>query len=216
MEHLIPHLLEAGIPADRLEIAAPTWGSALTPEECFAVYDPFLRRANLPTFSFKAAGLTRAEISLALNFYSAVRAAADLSGGEGVVLTFESDTWLRRDFVSRLGDLLTDLSGRHWDYVSLGEGVGTRPPGAAASYYAPTRAYEPPHQWVFRCTDSMMFTVDFMKKLQKSFVPFKEIIDWEMNFQLMLNGGTALWADPPLAEQGTWYSRATSSIFHHS
>jgi hypothetical protein len=131
--------------------------------------------------------------------------------GGGLVMTLESDVWLREDFVPRLREVLADAAAG-WDYISLGEGVGTRPPGAPASYYAPTKAYKPPHQWVFRCTDSMLFSVEFLKKLKGTFVPFKEIIDWEMNFQLMLHGGKALWADPPLAEQGTCYSRLMTSL----
>ena len=127
------------------------------------------------------------------------------------MMFLESDIWLREDFVPRLNDLLKDTEGRPWDYLSLGEGVGTRPPGAS-SYYAPTKAYIPPHQWVFRCTDSMLFSTEYLHRLSHTIIPFKEIIDWEMNFQLMLHRGKALWADPPLAEQGTCYSRLITTL----
>lgn len=212
-ERLIPHLHAVGLPPDRIHVCAPTWGSELGLEEIFRVYDPFLERGNIPTFSFKAFGLTRAEISLGINFAHAIHHAAR-AAYDGPILTFESDTWLRADFVPRLADLLTDLSANYpnWDFISLGEGVGTRPPGAPSSYYAPTKAYPPPHQWPFRCTDSMMFSPKYVAALAKSYPPFKEIIDWEMNFQLMLNKGQALWADPPIAEQGTWNQRFPSSL----
>jgi hypothetical protein len=58
----------------------------------------------------------------------------------------------------------------------------------------------------------MLFTAEYMQKLSKTFTPFKEIIDWEMNFQLMYHKGVALWADPPLAEQGTCYARTETSL----
>ena len=206
-DRLMPHLKSVGIPEERIKICAPTWGADLTVEQIFTAYNPYLKRP-VPTFTFKGAGLTRGEISLGLNFYAAV---VDAAKSDGLVLTLESDVWLRPDFVPRLNDLLADAKGP-WDYISLGEGVGTRPPGAPFSYYAPTKAYTPPHQWVFRCTDSMLFTSDYMKRLQGTFVPFKEIIDWEMNYQLMLHKGVALWADPPLAEQGTCYSRLITSL----
>jgi hypothetical protein len=206
---LIPHLTAVGIPADRIQICAPTWGADLTVDQIFAGYNPYLKR-EVPAFTFKAACLTRGEISLGLNFAAAVKRAAE--GPEGLVLTLESDVWLREDFVPRLKALLEDAAGRPWDYISLGEGVGTRPPGAPTSYYAPTKAYTPPHQWVFRCTDSMLFTTDYMKRLHTTFLPFKEIIDWEMNYQLMKHQGKAFWADPPLAEQGTCYSRLITSL----
>jgi hypothetical protein len=207
-DRLIPHLLDVGIPADRIRICAPTWGSDLTVEQIFSAYDPYLKRP-LPTFTFKAASLTRGEISLGMNFAAAI---ASASQEEGHIITLESDVWLRADFVPRLQELLSDAANRPWDYISLGEGVGTRPLGVPASYYAPTKAYDPPHQWVFRCTDSMLFTTDFLKRLNKTFTPFKDIIDWEMNYQLILHRGKALWADPPIAEQGTCNSRLMTSL----
>ena len=210
-ERLIPHLLETGIPKDRIRITAPCWGSEMTVDDIFKMYDPFLAR-GIPSFSFKAAGLTRSELSLGANFAAVVQSAASTIPAGKLVMTLESDVWVRRDFVPRLHELLADASGQTWDYISLGEGVGTRPPAAPASYYCETRAWKPPHQWVFRCTDSMLFTSKYMQKLSKTFVPFKEIIDWEMNFQLMYHRGVALWADPPLAEQGTCYARTETSL----
>ncbi len=216
-ERLYPHLLERGIPADRIRICAPTWGSEMTAEQIFSIYDPFLKRGGTPTLTFKGLGLTRGEISLGANFCAAVADSVQRKD-EGLIITLESDIWLRADFVPRLLDLLADLEAQKgmsegaWDYVSLGEGVGTRPPGAPASYYAPTRAYVPPHQWVFRCTDSMLFTTGYLQRLSRTMIPFREIIDWEMNFQLMLNKGVARWADPPLAEQGTCYARLATSL----
>ena len=206
-DRLMPHLLSVGIPAERIKICAPTWGADLTVEQIFAGYNPYLKR-EVPTFTFKGASLSRGEISLGLNFAAAVKAAA---AQEGLVITLESDVWLREDFVPRLVALLADAT-QPWDYISLGEGVATRPPGAHPSYYAPSKAYQPPNQWVFRCTDSMLFTTDYMKRLNRTFLPFREIIDWEMNYQLMLHKGKALWADPPLAEQGTCNSRLVTSL----
>lgn len=241
-ERLLPHLLKRGVPADRIRLCAPTWGTDLTPEVIFRVYDPFLKRGKLPAFSFKGAGLTLGEISLGLNFAAAVRDAVGCGGPAAAVrdavassksdggsqdpqkpeyfITLESDVWLREDFVPRLRATLAaamsvaDLSGAQPDYISLGEGVGTRPTERAnTSYYTPAAVFKPPHQWVFRCTDSMLFSRRFLERLSKSIVPFKEIIDWEMNFQLgFLHGAQALWADPPLVEQGTCYNRMATSL----
>lgn len=217
-ERLLPHLVAAGVPADRIRLCAPTWGSDLSLDFIFKVYDPFLRRMGaareLPAFSFKSSGLLRGEISLALNLYAAFREAAALEP-DRAVLILESDVWVRSDFIPRLNDLLADLRQRYadiWDYVSLGEGAATRVPGAPASMYSPTRAYPPPHQWVFRCTDSMLFRVEFLKRVCQTYIPFKEPTDWEMNYQLGMLGGKALWTDPPLAEQGTWNNRLATTL----
>lgn len=211
-QRLIPHLLMRGIPQTALKVCAPTWGDTLDNSTIFKVYDPFLVRGNLPAFTFKAQRLTKGEISLILNFFACIQnAATDLSGDEAIIV-LESDVFLRRDFVPCLNDLFADISGQEWDYISLSEGVGTRPPECDKSYYAKTKGYTPPHQWVFRCCDSMILHRRFVEKLAKTLIPFKECLDWEMNFQLMLHGGKAIWADPPLVEQGTSYCRMDTTL----
>ena len=211
-KHLLPHLLMKGIPKDRLRICGPTWGDTLTDEIIFKVYDPFMPRGKLPAFSYKSARLSKGEISLNLNFFAAIQSAAkDLSGNESVMI-LESDVFLRRDFLSRLNEGLVDVSGQEWDYISLSEGVGTRPPGHAPSYYAPSKVYPAPHKWVFRCTDSMILGAEFVKKLTRTFLPFKECLDWELNFQMILHQGKSLWLDPPIAEQGSYYFRDASAL----
>ena len=208
-ERLLPHFLSRGIPADKLLCCAPTWGSELTSELIFQVYDPYCR-VGLPIFTWKARCLSKGEISLVLNFFAAAKLACDQQWK--TVLIFESDSWLRQDFVPRLNDLFQDLATKEWDYVSLGEGVRTRPPTCEPSLYAVTKAYEPPHQFVFRCTDSMLFKVSYLQKILTTLFPFRECLDWELNIQTMSHKGKALWADPPLAEQGTAVGRQETTL----
>jgi len=203
-ERLIPHFLSRGVPPEKLACVAPTWGSDLTTEQIFQVYDPYCRQ-GIPVFTFKARCLSKGEISLVLNFALAARVAVEK--GFQRVLIFESDTWLREDFVERLHDLLHDLKGKEWDYVSLGEGARTRPEKCDPSMFAKTKAYTPPHQFVFRCTDSMMFHVSYLQKILSTLFPFRECLDWELNIQTMAHKGKTWWADPPLAEQGTAVGR---------
>jgi hypothetical protein len=209
---IIPHLIMRGVPKESLQFIAPTWADTLNTEMIFKTYDPFLNRGLIPSFSFKAACLSKGEISLVLNFYSVLRHFLDNSREDQALLVLESDSYLRRDFTPRIVKIMKDLSGQDWDYVSLGEGVGTRPPGCETSYYAEQKLYDPPHSWVFRCTDSMLFSGKFVKKLAGSLLPFRECLDWELNFQLMLHRGRALWADPPIAEQGTCFGRFGTSL----
>ena len=208
-DRLVIHLDAVGIPNDIIQFMAPVWSTDLTSEIIFNVYDPFLPR-SVPCLTFKGRGLSKGEISLALNFYSCVKDAVENKYQKVIVL--ESDIWLRNNFVECLNDLMDDLKNKVWDYVSLGEGVGTRPPEAPKSYYSKTKAYNPPHQFVYRCTDSMLFSLSFLQKLVSTFIPFREIIDWEMNYQNLLHYGKPLWADPPLAEQGTCFSRLITSL----
>ena len=208
-ERLIPHFLQRGIPADKIVCCAPTWGSELPSELIFQLYDPYCRQ-GVPVFTWKARCLSKGEISLVLNFFAAAKLACEQRWNS--VLMFESDTWIRDDFVPRLNDLLEDLSTKEWDYVSLGEGVRTRPPNCDPSFYAKTKAYEPPHQFVFRCTDSMLFKVSYLQKIVTTLFPFRECLDWELNIQTLAHKGKTWWADPPLAEQGTAVGRQETTL----
>jgi hypothetical protein len=193
-----------GVPCEKVCWVAPTWGSTLTEKEYFAVYDPFKNSG----VSFKSRNLSRGEVSLALNFYAALRAAA---AGSGPALFLESDVYLRPDFCERLEQIFTDLSGRPWDYVSLSTGVGTRPVGCG-SLFSKTRCYVPPHNCVFRCTDSMLLSSEYMKRLLPVFLPLHDALDWHMNILCSGLGGKAFWADPPLVEQGTCFRRDVTSL----
>ena len=208
-ERLVPHFLSRGIPQEKLCCIAPTWGTDLKSEDIFKVYDPYCRQ-GIPVFTFKARCLSRGEISLILNFAVAARMAVEQQ--YKTVLIFESDSWLREDFVQRLCDLLEDLKEKEWDYVSLGEGTRTRPEKCDPSMFAKTKAYTPPHQFVFRCTDSMMFKVSYLERILTTLFPFRECLDWELNIQTMAHKGKTWWADPPLAEQGTAVGRQETTL----
>ena len=209
---IVPHMIMRGIPKDSLRFISPTWSDNLDNSSIFKIYDPYLNRGGIPPFSFKSACLSKGEISLNINFYSAVRHAVDNNREDQLMVIFESDSYLRRDFVPRMNQILADLSGTEWDYVSLGEGVGTRPPGSNPSYYSEQKIYPAPHAWAFRCTDSMMFHPKFLKQLASTLLPFRECLDWELNFQLALHQAKAIWVDPPVSEQGTCFRRYATGL----
>lgn len=209
LARLMPHLLERGIPAHKIVLCGPTWGDELSTETIFKFYDPFCR-PSLPIFTFKARCLSRGEISLVLNFIAAAQEV--VARGLQRVVILESDVFLRDDFVERLDNLLEQLRDKPWDYVSLGEGARTRPPGCDPSLFGPTKLYTPPHQFVYRCTDSMLFQVDYLRKVLTTIVPFRECLDWELNVQNMIHHGVVYWADPPLVEQGTGCGRMATTL----
>lgn len=202
------HFKAVGLPQEKIAYGAATWGSELNRDLIYTVWDPFLR-PGVPNLTWKSRCLSKGEISLVLNFFSAASDA--VKNNYKHVLIFESDVYLRKDFMQRFGDLWKDLSGS-WDYVSLGEGIGTRPSGVQGSYWSPTRAYTPPHEFVFRCTDSMLFRGEFLQKVVQTILPFRECLDWELNYQLAAHRGKAFWCDPPLAEQGSSRCREPSLL----
>lgn len=214
---LLSHLPKCGIPLEAVHWVRGPWGSEISAEDFMKVYDPFnVRYGFNMAMSFKSAALLRGEVSLVLTFYVAIQEALALADAQGkppeIFLFFESDVVLRPDFLERLESVLNECSTREWDYISLGEGVGTRPKGGDFSYFVPTRLYAPDHQFVFRCTDSMLFGRSFLEKLRLTLLPFRECLDWELNFQIILHRGVALWADPPLVEPGSGRWRSASLL----
>lgn len=199
-----------GIPMEKTRIGASTWGQQITSKIMFSVWDPFLR-PGIPNHTWKDRCMSKGEISLVLNFHEIATDA--VRNNYTYVLIFESDTYLRSDFVPKFTELWTDLSGKEWDYVSLGEGVGTRPPKVSSeSYWSPTRAYPPPYWAVYRCTDSMLFRVSYLAKLLTTLIPFGCTMDWELNVQALHHKSISLWADPPLAEQGSCFNRDSTLL----
>jgi hypothetical protein len=200
---LCEHLPRRGIPLDKVTWVRGPWGSTLTSTQYFAEYDPFEERfGSKMALNFKSAGLLRGEVSLVLTFKEVIWQA--LCNGADIVVVFESDIVLREDFLERLQKLLEKARGRSdWEYISLGEGVGTRPPGHTPSYFSETELYSPGTLFPFRCTDSMVFRRQYLEILEQTMKHFRECLDWELNVHLQAVKGRALWADPPLVEPGS-------------
>jgi hypothetical protein len=197
---VLPHFLMRGIPKSHLKLACPVWNDTLTDQIIFNVYNPFLERGNLPNFTHKGASLSKSEISLNINFYNIIKHAEnDISGNESILI-FKSNTYLRRDFGERLSKIMVDLSGTEWDYVDIGK-------MNSKTYYAPTEIHKS-YEHLAKCTcDSMLLNSNFIKKITKTFLPFKDSLEWELNFQILLHKAKAFYADPPLAESGSIVSR---------
>jgi hypothetical protein len=156
--------------------------------------------------------MIKGEISLILNFYFAMRDAVEK--GYKTILILESDVFLRPDFEERLIKIFMELEKRGddgWDYVSLSDGVGTHADGYVNNYMD-QKVCEPPHQFMFRCTDSMLFRTEILKKIIGTLLPFRDCLDWELNYQFALHRGKGLWAEPHIVEQGSTKSRDISLL----
>lgn len=208
-QRLQDHLRARGIPESKWVQMAPTWGTDLK-EDVFTLYDPFAPRPGCPYLTWKGRNLSLGEISLVLNFWSGVDDAIEHE--YKTVLFLESDVFLREDFATRMDDLMRALEGKPWDYVSLSDGVGTRAARQNMSIYAPTDVFKPPHSFPFRCTDSMLFRVEGLQKMRPAAFPFRDCLDWELNWQLHTAKAIPLWADPPLVEQGTVKNRMATTL----
>jgi len=210
---LVQHIQERlpEYPIHKIQFCAPTWGTTLTDDLCLQVYDPWLARPGWPSFTWKNRCMIKGEISLILNFYNAMKHALDNKYKQ--VLILESDVYLRNDFAERLTIILKKLEERteSWDYVSLSDGVGTHAAEYTGNYMAQTIC-DPPHQFVFRCTDSMLFRTDIFSKIINTLLPFRDCLDWELNYQFLLHRAKALWAEPHLIEQSSNKNKLMTSL----
>jgi hypothetical protein len=196
-----------GFPVDKIKIAGPTWGTSLSSTLCFQVYDPYLPRAA-PSLVFKNRALTRGEISLILNFYSAIKNAYE--SGYKSIMILESDVIFHHQFTQRLETIFKQLADKTWDYISLSDGVGTHlgdytqnAPLYGQWLSAPQTVIPAPKFFTFRCTDSMILGHRFIEHLYHHLIPFRDCLDWELNFQLYSMKGVGFWAEPHIIEQGT-------------
>lgn len=206
-KRLETHLTKNGIPLSKIHYVAPTWSDTLTSQEIFKHYDPFAQRP-IPCLTYKGRCLTLGELSLIFNFWAAVDKAIAMNI-ENVII-FESDVILRPDFTERLQTVL-DKDDR-WDYISLSDGVGTHAPRENTSLYAESVLLPAPHQFCFRTTDSMLFKTDFLRKIRRTAFPCRECLDWELNYQCMINNGRAFWIEPHIVEQQSLKGILTSSL----
>ena len=206
-ERIVKHLKRHDAPEEKIRIAGPTWGKNLTTETCFQVYDPFLSRP-FPCLVFKNRALSRGEISLVLNFYSAIKDAHER--GHKVIMILESDVKMHHEFGDRLAEIQRQLKDKVWDYVSLSDGVGTH-----SEEFEPNKERyglwwsslqtikEMKSALVFRCTDSMLLNTEFITYLYHNLIPFRDCLDWELNYRLYAKKGKAYWAEPHIVEQGS-------------
>lgn len=190
-----------GAPNEKVKITAPTWGRELTSEDCFKVYDPWLPR-EFPCFVFKSRALLKGEISLVLNFHAAIMDA--VKEGHQQILVLESDVLFRHDFTERFQKIMETVQGTEWGYISLSDGVGTHAKNILFGEWYKEQSVEPAgSSFPFRCTDSMVFHRRFFEPLTKTLIPFRDCLDWELNYQHYLHRAIVLWAEPHIIEQGS-------------
>lgn len=217
-KRLVNLLTTHGVPKDKMRISAPTWGSTLTNEEIWKVYDPWMTQRSWPSFTFKSRALLKGEISLVLNFLAAAQDA--VNNKYETILVLESDVYLRPDFSERLEKVVEEANLKYpdWSAISLSDGVGSHSASAAnRSLFAEQTVMECliyPGNWKFpfRCTDSMVLRGSFLEKIIGTMIPFRDCLDWELNYQLFIHNGLCLWAEPHIVEQGTCKKRDISTL----
>jgi hypothetical protein len=197
------------IPSTSYTLGLTCYGSDLTAEDAWRVYNPWVDRGPVERQrNFNSYNLKMGEISLCINWATA--AAAAIKGSYGCVMFLESDVIFSDGFLTKLGAALGAFESRdEWDFLSLSEGPNLRPPRAAGEANKPAW-FKAPDYFHTRTTDAMIFRVGMLRKILGSFFPFAEVLDWELNYQLTLHGSRSFWLDPPIIRQGSGREYATT------
>ena len=214
IEYVCSNLLKHGFSRSKIGLSCPTWGNTLSDELCWKVYDPYIQRP-FPCINFKCRWLLKGEISLVINFFNAIQDAA--KNGYQRILVLESDVMFRHDFAERFKIVMEKARTiESWSYISLSDGVGTHSNNVSfGQWYAQQDLKEPNTEQKhapFRCTDSMIFNRPFIEYLSGHMLPFRDCLDWELNSQIYMFSGKAMWAEPHLIEQATQKRISSSSL----
>lgn len=184
------------------------YGDTLPHEVIWKVYNPWRKHRALLR-SANSFNLKLGEISLCVNWAAAALDA--IQAKHNVVMFWESDVLPDPEFLNKLNSALQTLEAEHgsnWDFLSISSGANMRP----------TRAHDDTTQKWFpvknyfhtRTTDAMIFKVDMLQKIFPRFLPFAEVLDWELNFHLSINNSRSFWLDPPIIRQGSGTVYATT------
>ena len=181
-------------------IGVSCYGSDLTAEEAYRVYNPWQTRTPVERErNFNSYNLKMSEISLVMNW--AHNANDAVQKGYDKVMMLESDVLFEENFLEKLENVFHILGSQPFDFLSISGRDDLRPqrvPGDT-SY----RWFHHPGYYHTRTTDAMIFQVSMLQAICETLVPFAEVLDWELNYQLELHNSRSLWLDPPIVRQGS-------------
>ena len=186
------------------------YGDSIPNEMIWRVYNPWKTRL-LPFRNFNSYNMKLGEISLCINWIDAAIKA--VKGNHKIVMFWESDVLPEPDFLSKLDNTMQQLQaeqGDNWDFLSISAGANMRPkrqPNDTAQKWFPVKDY-----FHTRTTDAMVIKVELLKKIISTFLPFAEVLDWELNYQLTIHKSRSFWLDPPIIQQGSATGAYKSSL----
>ena len=178
------------------------YGTDISVDEAYAVYNPYQdRRPVEKQRSFNSYNLKLGEISLVLNWKHAAETA--VKRGYEVVMILESDVLFHDDFLQKLEESMDLLKRGNvgWDFLSLSAGANLRPhrlAGDTTLGWFPVQNY-----YHTRTTDAMIVRGSMLSSILGTLVPFAEVLDWELNYQLSRHNSRSFWLDPPILRQGS-------------
>ena len=177
-------------------------------ELIWRVYNPWSKHRSHRR-SANSYNLKLGEISLCVNW--AAVALGAIHAKHNVVMFWESDVLPDAEFLDKLKSALQTLEDEHgsnWDFLSISSGANMRPQRPSddtVQKWFPVTNY-----FHTRTTDAMIFKVDMLNKIVPYFLPFAEVLDWELNFHLSVHKSRSFWLDPSIIKQGSGSVYATT------
>ena len=190
-------------------IGVSCYGSCLTVEEAYRVYNPWQTRTPVEKErNFNSYNLKLSEISLVMNWIHNANVA--IQKGYERVMMLESDVLFEENFLEKLEKVLAILGSQQFDFLSISARDDLRPsrvPGDTSYQW-----FRNPGYYHTRTTDAMIFQVSMLRKIVGTILPFAEVLDWELNYQLALQASRSLWLDPPIVRQGSGNEYPTTLV----
>ncbi len=199
--YLLDWFHSKGIPSTAYTFSSDCYGTdpLFQTSSIWNFYNPWSKLYGRRVANITSHNLKPAEISLLMNFACIAKKAVD--AGYSTVMILESDVLFHEDCLERL-DIAMSQVPSDWDFLSISASLDMKPKRAREDV---GKLWFPPYHSYFhtRCADSMIFRVSILKKMLKTFLPFAEALDWELNFQLTLHHAKSYWLDPPVMYQGS-------------
>jgi hypothetical protein len=201
-QYLQTWLQDNHIDSARYTIGLSCYGSDITAEQAFTVYNPWQNRKPVEQErNFNSYNLKPSEISLVLNWYAVAKQAVEKN--YTTVMILESDILFFDHFLDNLQTSLGILQRGKvvWDFLSISGREDLRPKRDPKD--TQLAWFRNPGYYHTRTTDAMIFQVSMLQKILGTLFPFAEVLDWELNYQLALHSSQSFWLDPPICRQGS-------------
>lgn len=200
-EYLIKWLSDNNIDPSSYTMKLKYYGDTLSDEEAYAVYNPWITRKYLDVVrSMASYNMKKSEISLCMNWYEIAKEASENNDWR-VIMTLESDVIFCDDFLNKLKIAMNEIEDdRDWDFLSISAGAKLRP---ARDDDLSQKWFKITNYINTRTTDAMIFKTSILKKIVSTFYPFADVLDWELNYHLVIHNSNTYWLDPPIVHQGS-------------
>lgn len=154
--------------------------------------------------------LNKAEISCTIKHITAIQKIATECTNYGLIL--EDDAIFYDNFNKRFNECLKQTPD-DWDSIFLGDGCGDNFKSSKLlnSKKVNENIYLMPHP-ATNCAEAYLLKPSIASKIVNSIIPFQNVSDWEIAYQLYLHDAKTYWWNPSLVTQGSRNGKFESTL----